>query len=280
MPRVRGRAGWPAGHSAGGLPKSYQCRQEKSQGSKCLPDNKLQSCFFSPCKVEVAFFSFCRACIRAVQGQFGPWLLQGVPRRVAAKLLKSELSPFISHQVTATQFSEGNLFFPFFSMTWWYLNLHRFPPQLQLSVTFTCCFFLLCFSLLPVWKGRYVPKVVFPGDQGLFPHQKLQKWWRNGSKLPWAQQSENYDYFPNSWGRRVSRMAALDLGLFLGLGRQFLKGRRVQEGRISFKRETLKVQSRPSPCARRWASGEDWPGWATRVLWSYRGRKLEGPKPN
>lgn len=46
-------------------------------------------------------------------------------------------------------------------------------------------------------------------------------------------------------------MAALDLGLFLGLGRQFLKGRGVQEGRISFKRETLKVQSRPSPCARR-----------------------------
>lgn len=44
-------------------------------------------------------------------------------------------------------------------------------------------------------------------------------------------------------------MSALDLGLFLGvwltesLGRQLLKGRGGQEGWISFKKETLKVQT-------------------------------------
>lgn len=93
----------------------------------------------SLCKV---FFSLCRAVIRAAKGQFasGHWLLQGVPRRVAAKLLKSELSSFISHQVIAIQFLEGNLFSPFFSMTWLYLNLPKFLPQLQLSVKFPCFF--------------------------------------------------------------------------------------------------------------------------------------------
>lgn len=133
-------------YGTGGLSKSCQPRQEKPQGRKCFSANKLQSGFFSLWKV---FFSLCRAFIRAVKGQFasGHWLLQGVPRRVAAKLLKSELSPFISHPVIAIQFLEGNLFSPFSSMTWLYLNLPKFPPQLQLSVKFTCFFlpvFLFC----------------------------------------------------------------------------------------------------------------------------------------
>lgn len=52
-------------------------------------------------------------------------------------------------------------------------------------------------------------------------------------------------------------MAVLDSDLFLGawltesLERQLQKGRGVQEGWISFKKETLKVQNRPSPCPKR-----------------------------
>lgn len=131
------------------------CQSPTSPGRRSLREASVSQ--LTRCKVAFSafvkgrllfffFFSLCRAFTRAVKGQFasGHWLLQGVPRRVAAKLLKSELSPFISHQVIAIQFLEGNLFFPFFSMTWLYLNLPKFPPQLRLSVKFTC-FFLLVF---------------------------------------------------------------------------------------------------------------------------------------
>lgn len=94
-------------YSTGGLSKSYQPRQEKPQGSKCLP----------------AFVKFFLAFAEQLSGlQRGSLHLVTDSCKVSPggwlqKLLKSELSSFISHQVIAIQFLEGNLFFPFFSMT-------------------------------------------------------------------------------------------------------------------------------------------------------------------
>lgn len=140
---------------------------------------KLTSCqvaYLALVKWKLIFFSLCKVFITVIKEYFasGHWLLQGVPRRAAEKLLKSELSPLVSHEVTAARLAKGNIFFPFSSMIWLYLNLPKFPPQLLLPLKFTCFLQTYFFTLVPhCIKGLVGSKSDVPRGLQTFPTPEM-----------------------------------------------------------------------------------------------------------